>query len=141
MRSTSGIRTAVRHAWALAALLFLGAAALPDEAQAQVDLRMRSCSFTPTSVAGSGSTITIGFSVQNLGTAAAGSFVVRYYYSDSTALTALTTICSSTIPSLGGGMTVAGSISCTLPSNVLYGTRYIHYFVDATGGGGDRRDQ
>jgi subtilase family serine protease len=96
------------------------------------DLVMGSWSATATST-GSGATFPITYVVQNTGGVAAGAFVVRFYYGDSTSTTNLTQLGTDVaFASLAAtASTTPQTFNVTLPANVLNGTRYLHYFIDA----------
>ena len=104
---------------------------IPLQAHAAVDLSMDSWN-SPGSANGFRSRISIQFKVKNSGTTAAGKFTVTFYYGDSTSASGLTTLGNVTINSLNArSSTNTLSTSVTLPNNVLYGQRYIHYYIDS----------
>lgn len=81
-----------------------------------------------------GDTITASNTVQNIGTAAAGSFRLGIYFSsDSTCNTSDTLIGSRTIASLSAGASSAANTSATIPSGAAIGTRYVCAVADDLG--------
>ena len=87
----------------------------------------------PTTAQGYGTKIAVSFKVTNYGSAAAGAFGVRFYYGDSSATTGLTTLGTHSLSGLAAATTSSTqTVTLTLPGNVLYGGRYLHYFIDAT---------
>ena len=76
---------------------------------------------------------TIRFRVRNTGETAANSFRVQFYYGDTTSTAALTALTFATVsvPANSAGSFLSHTV--TLPSNVLNGTRRLHYFIDSTG--------
>ena len=88
----------------------------------------------PSGAQGRGSKVKISFQVRNYGGANAGPFAVGFYYGDSASASGLTALGSY---SFSAGLKAAStapyqSITVTLPGNVLYGNRYLHYHVDYT---------
>ncbi len=88
------------------------------------DLKMKSFSLNPNSVAGSGTKTTVTFNVENIGTGAtSGTHYVSFYYSDSTSTSNLTYLNRYTLPSIAGGKDLGNkTIDLNLPSNSLYGS-------------------
>jgi subtilase family serine protease len=82
---------------------------------------------------GYGSDVQIDFQIKNTGNANAGSFTVTFYYGSSSSTAGLIKIGSSSITSLSKGKSTASlTLKVALPSSVLIGTRYIHYFIDSS---------
>ena len=81
-----------------------------------------------------GDTITVSNTVQNAGTASAGSFRVGLYFStDSTCTTGDTLIASRVVASLDAGVSSSASTPATIPSAAPLGTRYVCVIADDLG--------
>ena len=81
-----------------------------------------------------GDVIAASNTVQNIGSAAAGSFRVGIYFSsDATCNTSDTLIGSRTIASLAAGASSAANTPATIPSGAAVGTRYICAVADDLG--------
>ena len=97
------------------------------------DLKMQTWRTSATSVRGAGSTVRVSFQISNAGNGSAGKFAVHFYYGDSTSPTGLTSLGMYTVSGLTlGKSTSLLTANLTLPKNVLYGTRYIHYAIDSS---------
>ncbi len=87
----------------------------------------------PTTAQGYKTTINISFKVTNYGNGSAGAFGVRFYYGDSSSTSGLTTLGTHSFSGLPAATTSSTiSMKLTLPGNVLYGNRYLHYLIDPT---------
>lgn len=99
------------------------------------DLSIKTFSLNPTSSAGYGQKVKVTYNVQNIGTGeAAGTYYLAMYYADSNASSAtLTYITRVTLPKIAAKSDTGNqTVDIDLPRNVVYGTRYIHYFIDYT---------
>ena len=81
-----------------------------------------------------GDPISVSNTVQNIGSATAGSFRVGIYFSsDSTCNTSDTLIASRTVASLAAGAASAANTPATVPSGAAVGTRYVCAVADDLG--------
>ena len=97
----------------------------------QPDLVMKAWSSTPAAVPGSGSAVQISFEIENSGAGAAGASTVRFAYGDSATPAGLSTLATRSVAALASGASTGMlTESVSMPPEVLYGTRYLHYFID-----------
>lgn len=97
-----------------------------------IDLYFYYHSISPTAVSGAGDSVTVAFRVRNNGADTASSFSVYFYYGDFTSTAGLTYLGSYALSGVAGGaITSTINKTITLPNSCLYGSHYIHYYVDA----------
>jgi subtilase family serine protease len=88
---------------------------------------------TVPAAAGAGSTITISDTTKNQGAGSVGASTTRFYLSANASLDVSDTLLSGSraVPSLGPGVSSAGSTNVTIPANVPSGSYYVIAKADA----------
>ncbi|TNE50739.1 MAG: hypothetical protein EP343_07065 [Deltaproteobacteria bacterium] len=100
---------------------------------AQANLVMKSWTADLNTAQGAGTPVTFTFEVENKGNKAAGAFDVAFYYGDSTSFSNLTLFATYKVTSLDAGKTTGRvTVVGNLPSNVAWGVRALHYYIDPT---------